>query len=81
MPKRPTYSQIMERQDAADERLAHKQMLRDWEAARAGLPEVDAQFIKATREKLQCSRALFARRLCMSERLTERHPANERDAD
>ena len=47
-------------------------MLQDWDAVRAALPEVDAQFIKDTRKKMRCSRALFARRLCMNERTLEK---------
>jgi len=62
----------MGRNAAAEERLTRKHMLRDWDAVRAALPEVDTQFIKDTREKLKCSRALFARRLCMNERTLEK---------
>jgi putative transcriptional regulator len=69
---RLTYSKLMKRRTAVEERLARKQMLRDWDATWAALPEVDAQFIKETREKLNCSRALFARRLCMNERTLEK---------
>src|SRR2546430_2495949 len=57
---------------AEEQRQKHKQLLRDWDAVRAALPEVDAQFIKDTRKKMGCSRALFARRLCMSERTLEK---------
>ena len=72
MPKRPTYSEQMKRRTALEERLARKQMLRDWDAVWATLPQVDAEFIKETRERLNCSRALFARRLCMNERTLEK---------
>jgi putative transcriptional regulator len=47
-------------------------MLREWEAVRAALPRVDARFIRDTREKLRCSRALFARRLCMNPQTLEK---------
>jgi DNA-binding transcriptional regulator YiaG len=50
---------------------ANQQMLRDWDAVWAALPEVDAQFIRETRKNLDCSRALFARRLCIKERTLE----------
>jgi len=61
------------RRDAAKgKRLLGQQLLRDWEAMRAALPKVDAQFIKETRKKMHCSRALFARRLCMNERTLEK---------
>src|SRR5437016_12585236 len=71
MPRRRGFD-LMGRNAAVEERLTRKQMLRDWDAIRAALPEVDAQFIKDTREKLRCSRALFARRLCMNERTLEK---------
>ena len=62
----------MGRYTAAEEaRRQRRQMLRDWDVVSAVLPVVDAQFIKETREKLRCTRALFARRLCMSERTLE----------
>jgi DNA-binding transcriptional regulator YiaG len=48
------------------------QMLQDWNAVWEGLPEVDAKFIRETRETFDCSRALFARRLCMNERTLEK---------
>jgi putative transcriptional regulator len=54
-----------------ERRHVHKEMRRGWDAVREGLPEVDAQFIKDLREKLQCSRSLFARRLCVNERTVE----------
>ena len=65
-------SSLTRRGDAAEERLVRKQMLRDWEAVQAALPKVDAQFVRDTRERLKCSRALFARRLCMNERTLEK---------
>ena len=65
-------SDLMGSNAVVEERLTRKEMLRDWDAVRAALPEVDAQFIKDTREKLKCSRALFARRLCMNERTLEK---------
>ena len=51
---------------------AQERMLREWAALRAALPEVDGEFIKNTRQKLKCSRALFATRLFMSERTLEK---------
>ena len=58
--------------EAVKEAQARKGMLRDWDRVWAGLPEVDAKFIRETREKLKCTRALFARRLCMNERTLEK---------
>jgi DNA-binding transcriptional regulator YiaG len=62
----------MKRNNRAEERLIRRQMLDNWRAVRAALPKVDAQFVKDTREKMKCTRALFARRLCMSERTLEK---------
>jgi DNA-binding transcriptional regulator YiaG len=50
---------------------AQRKMVRQWAALRAALPEVDAQFIKETREELRCTRALFASRLFINERTLE----------
>ena len=71
MPRRRDYSRAMKARAAEEKRLANQQMLRDWDLLSAVLPVVDGQFIKETREKLRCTRALFARRLCMSERTLE----------
>ena len=59
MPRRRDDFALREPGAAAKERLARKQMLRDWDAVWAALPVVDAQFIKDTREKLKCSRAVY----------------------
>lgn len=56
---------------AAAARFAEQRMLHEWNTIREALPGVDAQFIKETREKLNCSRAIFAMRLCMNERTLE----------
>jgi len=58
MPRRRDDFALREPGAAAKERFARKQMLRDWDAVWAALPVVDAQFIKDTREKLKCSRAV-----------------------
>jgi putative transcriptional regulator len=72
MTRQREIRRFMGRIAAAEERLKREQMLRDWAAMRESLPDVDAQFIKDTREKLKYSRALFASRLCMSERTLEK---------
>src|SRR5262249_14728813 len=70
MPEQRAFN--LARYAAKAERLARKQMFLDWDALRAALPIVDGQFVKDTRQKLKCSRALFARRLCMNERTLEK---------
>src|SRR5215470_14879800 len=72
MPLRRTFSGFRKRQAAAKKRIENQQMLLEWDAIRAALPVVDAQFVRETRQKLNCSRALFARRLCMNERTLEK---------
>ena len=57
---------------AAQARFARETMLREWDEIRAALPDIDAQFIRETREKLKYSRALFARRLYMNDRTLEK---------
>jgi putative transcriptional regulator len=69
MPRQRDVKRI---RDAAERREAQRRMLREWEAVQAALPSVDAQFIRDTRQKLLCSRALFARRLCMNQRTLEK---------
>jgi putative transcriptional regulator len=54
-----------------EKRFNENKMLREWNAVREAIPGVDAQFIKETRERLNCSRTLFAMRLCMNERTLE----------
>jgi putative transcriptional regulator len=52
-------------------RFDENKMLREWNAIREAIPGVDGQFIRETRERLNCSRTLFAMRLCMNERTLE----------
>ena len=71
MPKKRRFGYIGG-SPSAENRHVRKQMIRGWDAVSKILTQVDAQFIKELRGKLQCSRALFARRLCMKERTLER---------
>jgi putative transcriptional regulator len=72
MRKKGDYLQLLRHEEAGHQRQVQQQILRDWDAARAALPEVDGEFIKLTRQKLKCSRPLFARRLFMNERTLEK---------
>lgn len=65
-------SNLMASAEAEEERRSRKATLLEWDAVRAALPAVDAQFIRDTRKMMDCSRALFARRLCMNERTLEK---------
>ena len=59
MPRQSDDFGLLEPGAAAKVRLTRKQMLRDWDAVRAALPEVDAQFIRETRENLSSVRSFM----------------------
>ena len=69
---RNVLSDLITSVDAEEERRTRKQTFLEWDAVREALPAVDAQFIRDTRKMMDCSRALFARRLCMNERTLEK---------
>jgi putative transcriptional regulator len=71
-PKRDIFSEIME---GLQEIKAHREgkiTLRTYKVEPATLPKVDSKLIRDTREKLRCSRAVFARRLHVNERTLEK---------
>ena len=70
-PKRNSFGSIRGK-DTAEQRIARRQAIQAWDAVRAELPGIDPQFIRDTREKLKCSRAMFARRLFTNERTLEK---------
>jgi putative transcriptional regulator len=72
MPRPPDFLNLIRTVDMAEERTAHRQTLQDWDTVRAALPGIDPQFIRDTREKLKCSRGMFARRLFTNERTLEK---------
>jgi putative transcriptional regulator len=49
-----------------------KLTLRTYKVEVAPLPKVDSKFLRDTRKKLRCSRAVFARRLRINERTLEK---------
>ncbi len=72
MAKRKLFDELME---GVREMRAHrtgKITLRNFTVEKVALPEVDAKLIRETREKLNCSRAVFARRLRANERTLEK---------
>jgi len=71
-PKRDIFSEIME---GLQEIKAHREgkiTLRSYKVEVTTLPKVDSKLIRETREKLRCSRAVFARRLHVNERTLEK---------
>ena len=72
MAQRSLFNELME---AVDEMKAHREgkiTLRTYRFDPAPLPELDSAFIRDTRAKLRCSRAVFARRLRINERTLEK---------
>ena len=49
-----------------------KVTLRTYKVERPSLPEVNADLIRETRERLRLSRGVFARQLCVNERTLEK---------
>ena len=70
--KRDIFAEIME---GLQEIKAHREgkiTLRTYKVEVPPLPKVDSKLIRDTREKLRCSRAVFARRLHVNERTLEK---------
>ncbi len=72
MPKRNTFDELMEGVAAMKGHREGKITLRSYKIEPRPLPKVDSKLIKETREKLRCSRAVFARKLHINERTLEK---------
>jgi putative transcriptional regulator len=72
MAKRKLFDEMMEGVRAMREHGEGKITLRTYRREPAPLPELDSAFIRETRERLRCSRAVFARKLRISERTLEK---------
>ena len=72
MPKRSIFDELMEGVHAMKEQREGKITLRTYKVEPTRLPKVDSHLIRATRKKLRCSRAVFARRLHINERTLEK---------
>jgi putative transcriptional regulator len=74
MPKRKLFDELMEGVAAmkAHRTGKAKLTLRTYTVKPKPLPKVDSRLIKDTRERLQCSRAVFARKLRVNERTLEK---------
>lgn len=69
--KRRLFDELMEGVDAMRDQRDGKITLRTHEVAERPPPTIDARVIRETREQLQVSRAVFARRLRVSTRTLE----------
>ena len=72
MAKRKVFAELMEGVAAMKSHREGKLTLRNYKVEPAPLPKVDATVIKATRKKLRCSRAVFARKLRINLRTLEK---------
>ena len=72
IPKRNIFSELMEGVAAMKNHREGKITLRTYKVEVAPLPKVDSKFLRDTRKKLRCSRAVFARRLRINERTLEK---------
>jgi len=72
LAKRNILGELMEGVAAMKSHREGKITLRSHKVEAKPLPKVDSKLIKETREKLRCSRAVFARKLHINERTLEK---------
>jgi putative transcriptional regulator len=72
MAKRKLFDELMDGVAAMTDRREGKVTLRSYKIEAKPLPTVDSKVIRQTREKLRCSRAVFARKLHINERTLEK---------
>ena len=72
MAKRKIFDEMMEGVAAMKDHHEGKLTLRSYKVEPDALPKVDSKLIKETRKKMNCSRAVFARKLRINERTLEK---------
>jgi putative transcriptional regulator len=72
MAKRNIFDELTEGVEAMKTHREGKITLRIYKIEPKPLPTVDSKLIKETRQKLRCSRAVFARKLRINERTLEK---------
>ena len=72
MAKRSIFDELMEGVAAMKGHREGKITLRTFKVEPKPLPKVDSRLIKETRQRLHCSRAVFARTLRINERTLEK---------
>jgi putative transcriptional regulator len=72
MTKRRLFDELMEGVSAMKAQREGKITLRTYKVVSRPLPKVDSRLIKETRARLNCSRAVFARRLRINLRTLEK---------
>jgi putative transcriptional regulator len=72
MAKRKIFDEVMEGVAAMKAHREGKITLRSYRIEAKPLPKVDSKLIRQTRQRLRCSRAVFARKLHINERTLEK---------
>jgi putative transcriptional regulator len=72
MAKRKIFDELMEGVSAMKKHREGKLTLRSFKEDVTPLPAVDSKFIRETRRRMRCSRAVFARKLRINERTLEK---------
>ncbi|MFI5110235.1 MAG: helix-turn-helix domain-containing protein [Terriglobales bacterium] len=72
MAKRKIFDELMEGVAAMKAHREGKITLRSYKVEAKPLPKVDSNLIRQTRQRLRCSRAVFARKLHINERTLEK---------
>jgi putative transcriptional regulator len=72
MSKRKVFHELMDGVKAMKKHRQGKLTLRSYKVEVAPLPAVDSKFIRETRRRMGCSRAVFARKLRINERTLEK---------
>jgi putative transcriptional regulator len=72
MAKRKIFDELMEGVDAMKKHREGKLTLRSYKEEVTPLPAVDSKFIRETRKRMRCSRAVFARKLRINQRTLEK---------
>ena len=72
MANRKIFDELMRGADAMKKHREGKLTLRSYKEEVTPLPAVDSKFIRETRKRMRCSRAVFARKLRINERTLEK---------
>jgi putative transcriptional regulator len=72
MTKRKVFDELLEGVAAMKGHRENRLTLRSYKRQPTALPKVDSKLIRDTRERLRCSRAVFARKLHINERTLEK---------
>jgi putative transcriptional regulator len=72
MTKRKVFDELMEGVAAMKGHRENRLTLRSYKRQPTPLPKVDSKLIRDTRERMRCSRAVFARKLHINERTLEK---------